>query len=221
MKRKEVNKMNGDKIIACEMLRPEIEAILKKMGSDDEVIWIEPALHVTPQLLNLRLQEVFDTITDCKRVKMPFGDCGGALKGLVTGDYETIIPNVDDCLTLLLGSMQRRVQISREMPTFYLSLGWVKQKSNIIDAYYDMVEKYGEDTAKMLAETMYGSYKRVALIDTGVGDYFELLSYEKTLKDLFGFEKYPVKGTTAYLEKLFSGPWSDGDFRVIPPHGKL
>lgn len=209
--------MESTKIIACEMLRPEVESILADTALDYEVIWIEPALHVTPKLLNARLQEVFDTITDCNRVLMPFGDCGGALKGLRTGDFETIIPKVDDCLTLLLGSMQRRMQISGEMPTFYLSLGWIKQKSNIITAYNDMVEKYGEETAKMLSQTMYGNYRRVALIDTGVGDYNELLSYEKTLKDLFGFEKYPIKGTTAYLRNLFSGPWTDGNFTIIPP----
>lgn len=213
--------MGATKMIACEMLRPEVESILKETALDYEVIWIEAALHVTPKLLNTRLQEVFDTITDCERILMPFGDCGGALKDLCTGDFETIIPKVDDCLTLLLGSAQKRERLSCEMPTFYLSLGWIKQKSNIIDGYYEMVKKYGEDTAKMLAETMYGNYKRVALIDTGVGDYNELLSYEKTLKNLFGFEKFPVKGTTAYLRKLFVGPWSDGDFRIIPPNSRL
>lgn len=213
--------MEATKIIACEMLRPEVEKILGELNLDYEVIWIEPALHVTPKLLNQRLQEVFAEIQNCQRVLMPFGDCGGALKQLHTGNFETIIPKVDDCLTLLLGSMERRIAISKEEPTFFLSLGWIKQDSNIISSYRDMIEKYGEDTAKMLTETMYGAYKRVALIDTGVGNYEELLSYEKPLKEIFGFNKYPVKGTTAYLQRLFSGPWDDGGFTVIPPNSTI
>ncbi len=213
--------MSDTKIIACEMLRPEVEALISESGLDYEVIWIEPALHVTPKRLNQRLQEVFDSLTDCGCALMPFGDCGGALKGLRTGNFETVIPNVDDCLTLLLGSMQRRMQIAKEAPTFFLSLGWIQQKSNIFAAYDDMVKKYGADMAKMLTETMYGNYQRVALIDTGVGNYDELMAYEKPLKDTFGFEKYPVKGTTSYLRQLICGPWDDGKFTIIPPNTKI
>lgn len=209
------------KIIACEMLRPEMEKLLRETKIDNEVIWIEPGLHVTPQHLNEHLQKVFADLTECNRVLMPFGNCGGALKNLETGDFEVILPAVDDCLTLLLGSTSKRVQLASEMPTFFLSLGWIKQEKNIIAGYHDMVKQYGEDMAKMLTETMYGGYKRVALIDTGVGDAEELLAYGKPLKEIFGFEKYPVQGTTAYLKKLLTGPWDGGDFRIIPPHTKI
>ena len=213
--------MSGTKIIACEMLRPEIESIIDETSLDYELIWIEPALHVTPNCLNQRLQEVFDGIDNCEWVLMPFGNCGGALKGLTTGNFKTVIPKVDDCLTLLLGSMQRRINISKEAPTFFLSLGWIKQESNILNAYDDMVKKYGGDMAKMLTETMYGNYERVALIDTGVGNYDELLAYEKPLKDTFGFEKYPVKGTTSYLRQLIFGPWDESKFTIIPSNTRM
>ena len=68
------------KLIACEMLRPEIEAIQKETETNYDTIWIEPGLHSTPQLLNGHLKEIFEQLSDCDRVLMPFGDCGGALK---------------------------------------------------------------------------------------------------------------------------------------------
>lgn len=209
------------KLIACEMLRPEIEAIQKETETNYDTIWIEPGLHATPQLLNGHLKEIFGQLSDCDRVLMPFGDCGGALKNLETGDFEVILPKVDDCLTLLLGSVEKRIKIAKEMPTFFLSLGWLKQEKNIIAGYHDMVRQYGEDMAKMLTETMYGGYRRVALIDTGIGNEKEFADYEKPLKEIFGFEKYPVQGTTAYLKKLLTGPWEESFFRIAGPHTKL
>ena len=62
------------KIIACEMLRPEIEAIQKETEINHDIIWIEPGLHATPQLLNSHLKEIFGQLSDCDRVLMPFGD---------------------------------------------------------------------------------------------------------------------------------------------------
>ncbi|MEG0875163.1 MAG: DUF1638 domain-containing protein [Clostridiales bacterium] len=213
--------MGKTKIIACEMLRPEVEYLVSELGLNNEIIWIEPALHVTPQLLKERLQEVLDSFanTDCQRVLMPFGDCGGAVAGLKSGNFELVIPKVDDCLTLMLGSLKKRQELSMEMPTFYLTLGWITQEKNIIADYHNMVKNYGQETADMLKETMFGNYNRVALIDTGVGDSNALLSYGKPLKEIFGFNEYPVKGTTEYLKRLLTGPWSSDLFRIIPPFG--
>lgn len=209
------------KLIACEMLRPEIEALQKETEIKYDTIWIEPGLHATPQRLNVRLKEIFAELSDCDRVLMPFGDCGGALKNLKTGDFEVILPKVDDCLTLLLGSVEKRIRIAKEMPTFFLSLGWLKQEKNIIAGYQDMVNQYGKEIADMLTETMYGGYKRVALIDTGIGNEKEFKYYEKPLKEIFGFEEYPVRGTTIYLKKLLTGPWENAAFRRVPPHTEI
>lgn len=210
--------MENTKIIACEMLRPEVEFLQKELSMENEVIWIEPSLHVTPKKLKAKLQGVFDEMKDCQQILMPFGDCGGAISGLETGDFSLVIPLVDDCLTLMLGSLKRRMELSREMPTFYLTLGWITQEKNIIADYHAMVENYGQETADMLKETMFGAYKRVALIDTGVGNYDKLLSYQKPLEDIFGFQGFPVKGTMDYMRQLFVGPWDGEHFRIVPPH---
>ncbi|MDR2957160.1 MAG: DUF1638 domain-containing protein [Coriobacteriales bacterium] len=207
-------------VIACEMLRPEIEFILAELDLPFEVYWIEPALHLTPNKLHTRLQELFDSLVDIERVIMPFGECGGALKDLQTKAFEIIVPQVDDCLTLMLGSQSIREQIISEEATFFLTLGWIKQEKNIFAEYEYALNKYGEEAAEMIYEQMYGNYKRVALIDTGVGNVDELLSYKDGIEKLLKMKQFMISGTLDYLRALFLGPWPESRFTVVAPFSK-
>lgn len=212
--------MTQTRIIACKTLRPEIEYLFKELGLSHEITWMEPSLHNRPEKLHLNLQDTLDSFSDCERVLMPFGSCGNATKELKTGNFEMIIPKVDDCLTLMLGSMEQRQKISAEAGTYFLTLGWIKQEENLFFEYDRTVNKFGEKMAKEINEMMYKHYSRVAMIDTGVGNADELLSYSKPVKELIGLDYYPVKGTLDYLRQLFIGPWDD-KFFTIPPYSIL
>jgi hypothetical protein len=213
--------MTKTKLIACEMVRPEIEYLFRELGFTYETSWIEPALHNIPQKLHDKLQEILDSLTDCTRVLMPFGDCGNATRKLRTSDFELIIPRVDDCLTLMLGSYERRRKISAEAGTYYLTLGWLKQDMNIFAEYDRSVKKYGEKTAKWIMDAMFKNYKRIVLIDTGIGHVDELLSYSEPLKRIFNLDICPLKGGLDYLRQLMTGPWNEKNFIFIKPFSQV
>lgn len=64
--------------------------------------------HDVPNRLREAIQRELDGIQDADRVLMAFGTCGGAMVGLRTGNFQLILPRVDDCLSLLMGSMEQR-----------------------------------------------------------------------------------------------------------------
>jgi hypothetical protein len=206
------------KVIACEVLRREIEFIYKHNGLNYEITWIEPSLHDRPKILRQKLQDILDNVVDCSRVLLPFGECGNATMGIKAGNFEIILPKVDDCLTLLLGSYEKRKQIAEASPTYYLTLGWLLQETSLIKQYESNIEKFGKEDAKLINDVLFSSYKRIALIDTGIGDVEYLLSYQKPLKTMIGFDSYVECGTVDYLKLLLTGPWDDDLFYRVPPY---
>jgi hypothetical protein len=210
--------MSATKVITCEFLRRAVEFIFENNAIDYEIIWIEPALHERPQILNKKLQEILDAITDCDKVLMPFGECGNATRGLKAGNFEMILPKLDDCLSLLLGSYERRLQISEEAATYFMTLDWA---SSVVENHKEQIARFGEENTRMINDTLFANYKRIALIDAGIGNKETLKTYQKPLKEIMGLDSYFEQGTTDYLKLLFTGPWDDKYFNIIPPYGEI
>ena len=76
-----------------------------------------------------------------------FGNCGNAIQGLKSGDFELIVPRLDDCVSLVLGSQRYRERYSREHHAFYLTDGWITGSRTIEVEYNEMIEDYGEEEA--------------------------------------------------------------------------
>lgn len=88
------------KLLACATLKNELEFLCQRMHISYETIWIESGLHNRPELLHKRIQAELDQIKDCDRLLVAFGNCGNALTDLQKGDYEMIIPKVEDIVHL-------------------------------------------------------------------------------------------------------------------------
>lgn len=80
-------------IITCETLRNEIELVLKQHKLNFDIVWLESGLHDVPAELHSLLQKHLDQVQGYDQVLLALGRCGGALNGLKTGNYETILPN--------------------------------------------------------------------------------------------------------------------------------
>ncbi len=154
-------------MIVCETLRDEFLFLYKDIGLKANVKWIESGLHNYTQKLHDRLQEAVDGITDCDRVILVFGRCGDSVLNLKNGNFEMIIPKADDCISLLMGSDERRRDYSKEHAAYYLTEGWIRGERNIWVEYLYSVEKYGEETARSIADMMYCNYRTLALLDAG------------------------------------------------------
>ncbi len=209
------------KVLACETLRDEIESIMQKHNLDYEVIWLESGLHNTPKKLFECMQKKLDAITECDRLLMVIGRCGNSVLNLMTGVYETVMPRVDDCISLFFGSDKARNDYGREHAAIYMTEGWLRGESNIVSEYDHMLEKYDEETARDIIEMMYGHYKELALLDTGVYPIDRL--YEKTemVENITGLKRECVSVKLDYLEQLFIGPLDTEKFWIFPAHTKI
>lgn len=86
--------------------------------------------------------------------------------------------------------------------------------------YREYVEKYGEENAAYLMETMgdwLQHYSKLAYIDThvpGAADYSE--QERKTAAER-GWEFEKIDGNVDMLMRMINGLWSEEDFLVIQP----
>ena len=205
-------------VVACKTLEDELELAMKKAGIDFPVIWVESGLHNTPKKLAARLQEILCGIdTNIQRVLLVMGFCGNAIQDLVTINAELVIPRVDDCISLLLGSTQTRIKISEELAAYFLTEGWLRGERNLWEEYQYAQAKYGEEEAQYLAKTMLGNYRTLCLLDSSATPIDALVDKTTIIAETLNLEQKVVLATTSYIEQLLTGPWPDERFIVKAP----
>ena len=198
-------------VIACKTIEHELNAAIQAAGTEYPVVWLEPGLHNSPKKLNAVLQETLDAL-DTDRVLMALGSCGNSLAGLETRDFELIFPRVDDCISLLLGGVSKRLAISRELAAYFFTYGWLNGENNIWWEYCRMCERFGEETAQMLVEDMYGHYRTLGLIDCGAMPFEPLVRDSRKIAETLHLEQRRIEGTLDYLDALIRGPWDEKRF---------
>ncbi|HCX65094.1 MAG TPA: hypothetical protein DHN33_07780, partial [Eubacteriaceae bacterium] len=154
------------------------------------------------------------------------GFCGNAVVGLKTADFELIVPRADDCLTLLLGSMDRRKKIQEEKPTYFLSKGWIDSfeevEQTMVRELERMTKRYGKERAARLFQRAYANYERLGVIDTKIFDFEETLKEAEHTNRYLNLDIEPIEGTTSFVDRLLCGPWDgEDDFIVIPPYTEM
>ena len=205
-------------VIGCETLRLELEEALRRTELPYPVLWVESGLHNTPKKLSVRLQDVLEHLpVGTDRVLFSFGSCGGSLIGVGGGNYRMVLPHVDDCISLLLGSVQARIAIADEHHGYFLTENWFTGERNLFAEYGIMVDKYGKDTADGIYEELFAHYRNIVLIDTGTYDIASLQARTCAYCSQFGLGQVIVPGTVDYLVRLLQGPWDTPEFVVKEP----
>jgi Protein of unknown function (DUF1638). len=208
-------------IIGCQTLKNELNQALEDCGCRYDVSWIESGLHNTPNKLHDSLQHILDSTEDYQRVLMAMGYCGNSLTGLRTGNYTLIVPRVDDCISLLLGSHKNRMNLTRGDNTYFMTDGWLKGERNIWREYEYTINKYGEETGKIIFDMMLGNYKSLALLETGCYRVSDVEDEMKTIADTLGLRYKVLPATIEYIRKLITGPWDQDVFLSIPPYSTI
>ena len=205
-------------IIACRTLEDEIELAKKNTKVKHPVLYIESGLHERPKKLAEALREEFAKIDPkTKRVLMALGQCGNSLTGINAGSFELIMPKVEDCLSLLIGSNKEKASLNLRDKAFFLTMGWLRGESTIMSQYKRSVEEYGEDTALSIMEMMYEHYETLGLIDTGAVPIDKLQEETKEIAELLGLKRKVYPGTVKYIEELLTGPWPKDRFIIKKP----
>ena len=210
---------NGREImIACNTLRTEIEHVMEAQGVQRRVVWLESQLHNVPTNLKEGLQQALDEVEGADTVLLGYGNCGNVVQGLVAGDFELIIPRLDDCISLVMGSQRRRESYSNEYHAMYLTDGWMDVGHNIVDDYARLCEQYGEEEAEDVFGMMYAHYETLAYLDTGLYDVGELMERTRSISEITEMEQRVEPTALTYVERLVCGPWDDDLFVHVAPH---
>jgi len=159
-------------VVACSIIQRELDKLLSAMPGIEEVVYLDGALHVSP----LKMKETIkDEVNKLKgRVDVVFlgyGYCQ-SLKGL-DEEFEipVILPQVDDCIALLLTPERYAEEIKKEVGTWFMTPGWAEVGAEMVikELHLDRAERYGKNPLDM-ARRLFTHYKRGLFIDTGVGD---------------------------------------------------
>lgn len=201
-------------IIACKTIENEVYAAMSEMNCHYEIRWLESGLHNVPQKLNMHLQQILNECESFDTVLLAMGFCGNSLIGLHTGNFQMVVPRCDDCITLLLGSFDRRKAISA---TYFLTEGWLKGERNIWTEYEYCIKKYGKKRGKWCFDTMFAHYKNLALLDAGCSEKENIESTVQQIAEKLELDYIRLDGTLNYIKELLSGNWTSDRFVLIPP----
>jgi hypothetical protein len=196
-------------LIGCEVLRHQIEAI---GAVNHKFLYLEPGLHRNPDKLRQELQKVIDNSGDYSTLLLGYGLCSRAVAGLQAAPHQRlVVPKVDDCIALSLGSRHRYCQEFKERPgTYYFTKGWIEAAEDPLKEYHKSVAKFGEELALWAARECLKHYQRAVLIKTGEEELADSREYVHNFAQFFNLQYEEMEGSLDYLQQLLFGPWDDG-----------
>lgn len=208
--------------IVCKMMEAEARAALAQVGSAAEVIWMEKGLHSRPELLREELQKAMDRAeaeTAPGRILLGYGFCGNAMAGLHAGNYELVLPRIDDCITLFIGSRERKAALEGGVGTMFQTSNWAEDKDeSLLDQKKRLFEDYDEDEAEYLFEMMFGHYGRIGVLDTHCYDLSPVVESSRAVAEALGFDHQVYDASNGFLVDLLSGgPFDERRFIVKAP----
>ncbi len=198
-------------IIACATVAEE----LIHLGiPKNQITELEFGLHNLPQKLRTTLQAKIDKVNGVENILLGYGLCSNSVIGLSSKTCRLVIPKVDDCISLFLGSNEERLQrLFKDPGTFYLTKGWIKAGKEELTI---LEERYGGKRAIEIRNMMFKNYTHVTLINTGnykMDEYRALAGQEAESAEL-KFREVP--GSNRLIKKMINGEW-DSEFMVAEP----
>jgi len=191
-------------VIACDMIRRELDELIAGDPDISEVVYLEMALHVYPEKMRAAIIEQIERVSgDVDAVFLGYGYCQ-SLKGIEEMvDVPVVMPQMDDCISILLTPERYAAEIKKEVGTWFMSPGWAEVGAEMVvkELHLDRATRYGKDPLEM-AKRLFTNYTRGLVIDTGVGHLDEVRANAHRFCEDFGLryeetaERSPVLADT-------------------------
>jgi len=170
-------------IVACEVLRDEIEHFTKEDPSFVHREYLKFALHEDAQNMKRIIIEKVNALKgSVDAVLLGYAICQSLENIPDVLDVPTVMLPGADCIDALLGTEEYKAEKKKCMMTWFSSPGWAEVgRDGFIEQFHlDSVE--GIDPQYFL-DLMFDSYERYLFINTGVGDEEFCLRRSKEFAD--------------------------------------
>ena len=182
--------------ICCEIIFREACLVAANSPLVVDFDFLPKGLHdIGSEKMRARLQEAVDAVDPevYDATVLGYALCNNGVVGLEATRTRLIVPRAHDCISFFLGSRQRyREYFDAHPGTYFRTTGWNERGSSreedvIHDqlgtnrTYQEYVEKYGEDNAKFIMESLGGwkaAYSQMTYINMGPVSYTHLRAHE-------------------------------------------
>jgi hypothetical protein len=164
------------------------------------------------------LQALIDEISEgTENIILGYGLCSMGVIGLKASHSTLVIPRLDDCIAVFLGSRKAYEDILAEEPgTYFLSRGWIEAGMTLLDELKMMEGRYGKTRADRLIKLMLKNYKRLVYVEMGNEGQGSYRHFSKKAAGELNLAYQEMKGSGRFLRKILEGPWDD-EFILAPP----
>ena len=157
-------------LVACDIIKNELEFLLKDDPDFVEKKYLEFALHVDPEnMRDVIIQEVNEMLPRVDAVLLGYSVCS-SLENIESRFSKPVIklPGAD-CIDALLGSGEYEREKKICCGTWFNSPGWAEEGTEgmIREMHLDSVEGY---EPQFFLDMLFASYERVLFIDPGIGN---------------------------------------------------
>jgi len=145
-------------LICCQVFENEINDLFSKIGISYPVVCISSEYHNDPKKLRVKLQEEIDNQHDADEILLGYGCCGNAVIGLRATTADLIIPEVEDCIAILLSKPEQKHQ--RQKGVYYLSKGWIDSPQDLLWSSFLNYDRVNLTHNDALRECFTGCFER-------------------------------------------------------------
>jgi hypothetical protein len=234
------------KLISCNVFMREFCAVISASGAVVDPEFLELGLHENAADLSARLQERIDEVSSAPpresggrgydAILLGYGLCGNGLVGVQARSLPLVLSRAHDCCTILLGSRSAFLErFGSNLSASWSSAGYIERGSTYFRTsemglssgrgleYDELVERYGEDNAAYVWETLHPEdrEKEIRFIETAET---AALGYADAMREKAaeeGKEFVLLPGSTRLLRALVAGAWNESDFLVVPPGRRI
>ena len=214
-------------MLACGMLRPELEMLCARMAAPPAISYLEVGLHDVPDRLRAALQNAVDTVERENKGELTilygYTLCGRGLCGVHAGRATLVIPRLHDCVPLFLGITPREALARVPGPRLWISAGMqdrlTRSLLNIDERRAEYETKFGPLKAARLLQAerrLFENYTELCYIR-----WTDLLPSRaadaKKIADYLALHYSETEGATGYLAELLAGGKDPEKFLHLAP----